>query len=426
MGGASDWKDEYVKYFKDAKLILIPDKDDAGLRFTAKMIDSLKTVVKSLRTLILPFGKDLTEWVEAGNSDLKPLIENSVELIQTNGIPEPIVKEVVGGYELYWMGLNLKVIVDHVENGDSVEIAVYEKEKPIYISGYKLLSISHKESLSRALKNINDKLKWATIVNQITVQCLSRIRNGEPLVILNNEVCSAKPEYLFYPLFVKNNANIIFADRSSAKSLFMTFVAILLTLHWEDNPYGFVIPRENRVLFLDWENDSNTVGWQKQCLARGIGSEWLDLPYLHCTMPLVKCLPQIQQKINEVGADTIIIDSLGVAVGGNLNDTEPAMNFYGALRQLPVTPLIIAHTSKDKENKRKTVYGNAFYENLARSIWEVNKYQVRGSREMILSLYQRKSPPFSGYCDPLGYQFVFDGDKTLVNISEARGDERDE
>jgi hypothetical protein len=426
MGGASDWKDEYKNFFRDANLILIPDKDDAGLKLTSKMIDSLKTVVKSLKTMILPMGKDLTEWVEAGNSDLRPLIESTTELVTTKGISEPVVKVIVGGFELYWIGLNLKVVIDHVQNGDDVEIAVYENEKPIYISGYKLLSVSHKDNLARSLKKLNSKLNWDIMINQITVQCLSRIRTGEPIIVLGNELGSVKPEYLLNPLFVANNINIIYADRGSAKSLFMTFIDILLTLNWDENPYGLYSGKEHVVLFIDWENDPNTVAWQKQCLIRGMGMEWLDIHYLHCSMPLVKCLSSIQQKINEIGADVIIIDSLGIAIGGNLNDSEPALNFFSALRQLPVTPLVIAHTAKDKNNTRKTVYGNAFYENLARSIWELSRYQEVGSNKLTLSLYQRKSPPFSGYHNPLGFQFTFDADRTLVDVCEPSGDKRDE
>ena len=428
MGGASDWKDEYKRFFQGANLVLIPDKDDAGLKLTAKMVDSLKTVAKSLKTMVLPIGKDLTEWVEAGNSDLQTLInKTSTELITTNGVPEPVIKVIVGGYELYWIGLNLKVVVDHIEDGDSVEISVYEKEKPLYISGYKLLSVSHKESLARVLKKVNTNFSWDTIVNQITVCCLAKIREGEPIVYLGNDLDIQRPEHLVEPLFVKNNVNIVYADRSSAKSLFMTFIDVILSLGWFDNPYGLgVVNKTCKVLFLDWENDKQTVGWQVQCLLNGLGLGGFELAYLHCSQPLIKCLPQIQQKINEVGADVVIIDSLALAVGGNTNDSEPALNFYGALRQLPVTPLIIAHTAKDKSNTRKTVYGNAFYENLARSIWEASKNQVPGTSELILSLYQRKSPPFSGYHAPLGFRFKFDGDNTYVNLCEALPDPRNE
>ena len=427
MGGASDWKDEYKKYFKDANLIIISDKDDAGLKFVSKMIESLKPVAKSLKTLILPFGKDLTEWVEAGNCDLKTLIEkNATELISTQGIPEPIVKTIVGGYEFYWIGYDIKIIIDHIENDGTVEIAVYENSKALYISKYNLLTVNQKLSLAKALFVINNKIKWDIIVNQITIQSLLRIREGEQVIFLGNSEDIKKPEFLVAPLFVKNNANIIYADRSSAKSIYMSFISILLTLGMWDNPYGLSISGlGHRVLFLDWENDSVTTGWQSQCLLKGLEQYALELPYLHCSRPLVQSLPQIQQKINEVKADVIIIDSLAVAVGKNINDSEPALEFYGALRQLPVTPLIIAHTAKDKTNNHKTVYGNAFYENLARSIWEASKTQEKGTNELILSLYQRKTPPFSGLHLPLGFKFIFDGDCTYVKSCEAQPDPRE-
>jgi hypothetical protein len=427
MGGASDWKDEYKNYFKNANMVIIPDKDDAGLKLTTKIAESLKSVVKSIKIVILPIGKDLTEWVEAGNHNLQPLIDDANEFITQQGVPEPIVKEVVGGYELYWVGLDLKIIIDHITNEDSAEISVYEKDKPIYISGFKLLSISHKESLARALGKIRKLPHWETIINQLTVKCLSKIRQGESVMWLDGSQGVSRPEYLLPPLFVKNTPNVIYADRSSAKSLFMTLTGIILTLPWYDNPLGLYIPEGamHRVLFLDWENDQRTTDWQKECMIRGMDLSFCEIAYLHCNMPLAKNISHIQDKINEVMADVIIIDSLGVAVGGNLNDSEPAINFFNALRQLPVTPLIIAHTAKDINNKHKTIYGNAFYENLARSIWEVNKKQEVGSSELTMTLFNRKCPPFANYHEPLGFKFKFDGDKTIINRCEPILDKRE-
>jgi len=243
--------------------------------------------------------------------------------------------------------------------------------------------------------------------------------------MLDNKVGSKRPEYLIYPLFVQNNANVIYADRSSAKSLFMMLITLMLQLNCD--AYNLKTNGSRVILWLDWENDAKTTGWQKECLLKGLGLEdvEVDVAYLHLSRPLVNSIPQIQKKIEEVKADVIVIDSLGVAVGEDLNKSEPAIIFFNALRQLPVTPLIIAHTAKDKNNTHKTVYGNAFYENLARSIWEATKIQEPGANELKFSLYQRKSPPFSGYQKPLGFKFMFDGDKTYVDICEPAPDDRD-
>lgn len=145
MGGASDWKPEYANYFRKANLILFPDKDSAGIGITEKMITDLKSVVKSLKVIILPQGKDLTEWVEAGNQDLLTLISNAKpEYSEPQGIAEPTLTRIMGGYQLDWQGLNLRVTIDHIISDTDSEIAIYENDIPIYISGFKLLSISHK------------------------------------------------------------------------------------------------------------------------------------------------------------------------------------------------------------------------------------------------------------------------------------------
>jgi hypothetical protein len=427
LGGASDWKDEYKGYFKNAPVVNIPDKDDAGIKFTNKVRKSLETVCKSYKIVVLPEGKDLTEWVELGNvaSGLKQLIDASPELIKVNGIPEPVMEKKLNGYQFDWNGLNLKINIERMKDEDEGEIVVSQDDKPFYISGIKLLSVSHRTSIARSLKTQRN-LDWDKVLNQVTTMSLNDIRKGEEVVYLDESYGSKPPEYLIKPFFVKNAVNILYADRSSAKSLLMIMFDVALTLPWHDNNIGLDLsPEENHhVLFLDWENDPYVTGWQKESFLRGIDIGYCPIPYLKCNRPLVDSLDHIKAKIDEVQADVIIIDSLGVAVGDDLNLTKPAFSFFNALRQLPVTPLIIAHTAKDINNKRKTVYGNAFYENESRSIWEVRKTQEQGSNTLISSLFQRKSPPFSGYSDPIAWQFTFDGGNTYVEQTEPIEDER--
>jgi len=435
MGGASDWKKEYANFFRKGNIILFPDKDDAGLSITNKMIADLKSVVKTLKVIILPSGKDLTEWVEAGNSDLFTLINNAKpEYSEPQGIPEPTLTIITGGYKLEWQGLNLKVIIDHIISDTDSEIVVCENDVPIYISGFKLLSISHKTELSRALSKIK-KIDWDKIINQITSKVLYEIRKGEDVIWLTSDYGRQAPEYLLSPLFIKNSPNIIYADQSSAKSLFMTMLDIILSLPEYENKDGFRFSetlglssdKYHTVLFCDWENNPYITGWTKQCLLRGFDNmdeEGIPIAYLHCALPLYKMISHIQNKIQETKADVIIIDSLGASVGADLNATEPAFQFFTALRQLPVTPLIIAHTAKDINNKRKTVYGNAYYSNEARVTWEITKQQEAGSNELNITLFNRKPAPFTAIHNPLGFKFTFDANKIYIEKSEPLQDKQ--
>lgn len=427
MGGASDWKPEFANFFRKSNMVIIPDKDDAGLKLAKKMIIDLKPVSKSLKIIVLPNGKDLTEWVQAGNDNLNELIEQAqLEYSEPLGIPEPTLSFIAGGFKLTWQGLNLAITIDRIVNDTDAEIAVYDNDNLIYISGFKLLSISHKTELSRSLSK-QKKIDWDKIINQVTTKVLAELRKGEPVIMLTEEYGKTRPEYLLEPLFIKNSPNIIYADQSSAKSLFMTLINIVLTLGGDSfyETLNLQVNSRHKVLFLDWENDANITGWTKQCLLRGLGLK-LDVPiaYLHCGLPLHKMANHIRDKIDEVKADVVIIDSLGMAVGADLNATEPAFSFFTALRQLPVTPLIIAHTAKDLTNKRKTVYGNAYYSNESRSIWEINKDQLPTDNFLTITLFNRKPSPFTKLHNPMAYKFTFDEDVTKVERAEPIQDKR--
>lgn len=84
IGGASDWKPEHKYHFRNAKVVLISDNDAAGISLVQKESTDLTTVCKSVKVVILPEGKDLTEWAAKGHSraDLGKLITEAPELVK--------------------------------------------------------------------------------------------------------------------------------------------------------------------------------------------------------------------------------------------------------------------------------------------------------------------------------------------------------
>ena len=59
---------------------------------------------------------------------------------------------------------------------------------------------------------------------------LTEYGKGEPVIELDDSYGKVEPEYLLYPLFVKDAINTIYADRGSAKTLFITLIDLMLTL----------------------------------------------------------------------------------------------------------------------------------------------------------------------------------------------------
>jgi len=99
-----------------------------------------------------------------------------------------------------------------------------------------------------------------------------------------------------------------------------------------------------------------------------------------------------------------------MAVGGDLNATEPALNFWSAWRQLKTTSLILAHVRKNESDSTaaRSVYGNQYYTAEARCIWEVKKQQEAGEDCLEIALFNRKPPPFAKVHNSMGLHFDFD------------------
>ena len=77
-GGAGKWRDEYLEYFRDADVVLIPDNDIPGLKGMTEIVKRLHGTASRIRMLELPglgpcedkHGKDFSDWAELeGNTD---------------------------------------------------------------------------------------------------------------------------------------------------------------------------------------------------------------------------------------------------------------------------------------------------------------------------------------------------------------------
>lgn len=363
-------------------------------------------------------------------------------------IPVPSINKTATGYTFYWLEPELQDIAIEIsrikENSRTssieceIEVAVdgrrYEQED--YVSlitsvRTNLLSISARNTLVKTIKDscISDDLlyyDWGQIVNKISSMVVRDIRKTSKLIILDGSYGKEPPGYLIYPLVVKDAPNIFYADRSSAKTLFASLLGIFLTIPSIESNIGINITdeKEHKVLFLDWENNENITDWQKECLIRGFDIHYCEFYYLRCTRPVYEMIDDILIAVEKTGSDVVIIDSLGVAVGADLNLTEPAFLFWNAVRQIKATPIILGHTAKDPNSKRKTVYGNAYYENEARNIWEIVKDQQPGSNELNITTHHRKPPPYSGFHEPLAYRFIFENDITYVEPGTVTSDQR--
>lgn len=341
------------------------------------------------------------------------------------------IKERVGGYDLSWSLLKLRIGVSRIKQHRDNRITGWVmiksskigKEKLLHQSDFNFTSTQTQKTLASTLTERYDKYgySWNDIIETLRYHILERVRQGEPVLTLNSDEEGLEPPiYLVDPLLPELQPTIIFGDPGVGKSYIGLIIYICLILPWYDNPLGLTVSPERsiRPLILDYETDAKTIQWRMKRLQQGMGLPPFDIHYRRCSLPIADDLEQIQIAMAEKRAEALIIDSLASAAGGELKDTPTATNFFFALRQLKTTSFIIAQTQKDPEKKIKTVYGAGLYQYYSRSIWEARKAQRTGEDEIHLALHHRKSNE-SKLFKTIGYKFYFNEAKTLISTERT-------
>jgi len=345
---------------------------------------------------------------------------------------EPKIFPLVNGYQIDWeepTNLKAKITRLRLSSDGQVKGQLEIRHSMNGTESYLLVPTqfnfsteSTREKHAKQLSNKLDlKIEWREIFDYICQKIQELARGGEPVIELVTGKGIKPPEYLLYPLIVEHYPNVIFGDPSAAKSTVAVLLAQVLMLPWHDNPMGLIAPRKSvKLLYLDWEADAETIQWQTTQVQRGIPNvDILSIHYRHCSQPLANDLDEIKWHIGSINATMIIIDSLGLAAGGELKETSAALDFFAGLRALKVTSLILAHNSKDKETRTRSIYGNQYFTAQSRNIWEARKNQEIDSKEMDIALFHRKPPPFAGVHHPIGFKIIFDDDEGKMDITSS-------
>lgn len=343
-------------------------------------------------------------------------------------IEPPTTSEILGGYKFEWAAEQVVIEVTRlkqVSSGDVIgEIKVSTSSPALHPHLYgpvkfNFLSGSTRKQIANILNEKYEITLWPDILEQLCFYTNERVRRGETVKELwtSNEIQA--PRYLLDPLVIEHYPNALFGDPSSSKSTIALVFQQVMQLPWVGNPLGLKPPINSvHCLYLDWETDDATIQWQTTLLERGMDLGVLTVNYRACSLPLAQDVEQIGQWVEDVKAKVIIIDSLGLAAGGELKETAPALSFFAALRKLKTTSLILAHNSKDRESKTRSIYGNQYYTAMMRNIWEIRKSQEPDSDEMDIALYHRKPPPFMKIHQPIGFHVKFDNEKHGMVISK--------
>lgn len=66
--GAGKWEESYSEILKDKRIVIIPDTDEPGQKHARDVAGKILVYAKSVKVIALPFGKDVSEYLEQGGT----------------------------------------------------------------------------------------------------------------------------------------------------------------------------------------------------------------------------------------------------------------------------------------------------------------------------------------------------------------------
>jgi hypothetical protein len=341
----------------------------------------------------------------------------------------PEVSEHGLGWRYKWPIEKLEITVDGLRERESgvygemtISTVLPIGNAPLTIQTLQLTSIKSRNDLATHLSTMATGIPKDQAKAFIEWACTSSVlrhRQGEPVLTMNGRTPFAHIPWRLNPIVYEKMPTVVFAPGGSGKSYFALFAG-LLTAHGGPFPGTQQVSRLNAVqgacLYLDWEasSDAFQVRLSRVVTAHPQFGD-VSIQYLSMRRPLADDLLTVQRHVKAYQTKLLIIDSLALASGGDINAPDSAIRFFSALRSVHCSSLIVAHVSKTETSNGRTIFGSVFFTNMARSVFEVQPHQDEGSPIIRLALHHTKVNEGPRQA-PMALSFDFGHDNGSVRV----------
>jgi hypothetical protein len=299
------------------------------------------------------------------------------------------------GWRFTWAEHRIDITIDQIKETSSntkAEVHVrYVTPTGFQSVAYEDLNLKTASSRSNFVKHLvsldsdpdkdTAKQKWMCCVETACMHALSERRRGEPALRLSPSPVVKSLPWRINPWIYEAQPTVIFAPGGSGKSYLALLASMLVQAGGYFQPIGAggeprhsnlcALPGET--LLLDWEADRDASEMRWANLMKG-HPEYVGIHppyYRRMERSLGDDLREVQRIVSDTGVKLVIVDSLAPAAGGDPNAPETAITFHKALRALKVSSLSLAHVAKDSQGQARSIFGSAFFTNLARSVWQL-------------------------------------------------------
>lgn len=222
---------------------------------------------------------------------------------------------------------------------------------------------------------------WQHHLEHVAILVNAEQRRPAPTIDLSEHVAGERQRFVVPGLLARDKANILYGPGGTGKSVLALRIAASVSTGMD--LFGFDVLLTGRVLYLDWEDDVETMSERLDAVANGMGmQERPDIAYkcLRGRGPYERHHADIRYAIEQEAYALVIYDSTAMAMhGGSSGDgADGAIRFFDLVNQIGTTALLLDHIASDDikagEGAPKP-YGSVFKVNSARNMWEVRAWK---------------------------------------------------
>ena len=195
------------------------------------------------------------------------------------------------------------------------------------------------------------------------------------------------------PMLESHEHTVVFAEGGSGKSVIALAIAVAAATKMPTIS-GLWPATQVNVLYADWETHWQTHRKRLGQLAIGRAMVMPENLYYQRMMGTIgDQIEQLKLFVRSKAIGLVIVDSIGAACGGNLNDDYTAISYNAAIRALEVTGatvLSLAHVPKDKLNQLNPI-GSAYFTNGPRAVWKLSSDRQPGENTTDIVLSNTKA-----------------------------------
>ena len=316
-------------------------------------------------------------------------------------------------YENYGLRMELlEIIQDSRTRSPSAEVIVQVSKKhypnirneTIYRTRLNLISIQSKTKFVNEMKRLIPPIEWKDVVENITEETLSRYREGNEVMKIGSIQDEGMPSYQAFPIIRSDGVNILFGQGAQGKSYISTFICMLVQSGMD---HAGIVTEQGNVLYLDWEDSWQSVNRRVMALKKGNNDTLHDIDHVDMSGTTIDTeMSSIIRMVEDRDISLVVIDSFGMAVGGNQNEGDYVKGVMSSLNELKASVLVIDHVSKENGD---TPIGSNYKQTSARNVWKIDKSQNLGANIVEVGLYHTKANNSKLFA-PVGIRMEFIND----------------